>query len=569
MSGNSNRKKDLINVGLLVAAVVLINVFASSLVMRLDLTAEKRFTLADITKDFLSEMEEPVYARIYLTGDLNVGFSRLSESVEEKLEEFDVYAGSNLDYQFIDPNDSDDESKKAVKYLAELGLDPVPVYEAKEDGSRSRTLVYPYLVFRSGEADIAVNLLENMQGQSGAENLNNSIEVLEYKLTDALRRLLMDEMPRIAFLEGHGEYDEVDVIDITDALSQYYQVDRGNPGNSPEMLQPYEALIVAGPRKTFSEEEKFAIDQYIMHGGRVLWLIDAIGTTMDSLRTNTQTVGLPLDVNLRDQLFRYGFRINPVLVQDVQAGMIPVNVAPPGQSSQFVPMPWVFSPLLTTNNRHPVTRNVNLVKGEFVSSIDTVGGGLKTIATPLLVSSRNSRVMESPVFISLAHVEEQPARENFPLSHIPVAYLSEGQFPSAFLHRPTPPGVVFPDEQRRDESVPTRMIVVADGEIIKNDVRRRESANPRILPLGYDEVTQQTFGNKQFILNAVNFLTDEEGWMELRTRSYQLRLLNRDRVANEAGFWKILNIGLPLFFVLIIGLLVPFWRKRKFGKEKK
>jgi ABC-2 type transport system permease protein len=569
MSGKSNRKRDLINFGILVAVVVIINVIGSSMVMRLDLTAEKRFTLADITRNFLYGMDEPVYARVYLAGDLNVGFSRLSNSVEEKLEEFDVYAGSNLDYQFIDPNDSDDESQRAVEYLKELGLDPVPVYEAKEDGSRSRTLVYPYLVFRSGEADIAVNLLENMPGQSGAENLNISIEVLEYKLTDAMRRLLMGEMPRIAFLEGHGEYDEVDVIDITDALSQYYQVDRGNPGSSPEMLEPYKALIVAGPRKTFSEDEKFAIDQYIMHGGRVLWLVDAIGTTMDSLRTDMQTVGLPLDVNLNDQLFRYGFRINPVLVQDVQAGMIPVNVAPPGQSSQFVPMPWVFSPLLNTNSRHPVTRNVNLVKGEFASSIDTVGGALNTVATPLLVTSRNSRIMESPVFISLAHVEEQPARENFPLSHIPVAYLSEGHFPSAFLHRPAPPGVRFSEEQRRNESVPTKMIVVADGEIIKNEVRQRESANPRILPLGYDEVTQQTFGNKQFILNAVNYLTDEDGWMKLRTRNYQLRLLNRDKVANEAGYWKTLNLGLPILFVLVIGLLVPFWRKRKFGKEKK
>ncbi len=569
MSGNSNRKKDLINFGLLVAAVLLINIFASSVVIRLDLTAEKRFTLADITRDFLSEMEEPVYASIYLTGDLNAGFSRLSKSVEEKLDEFGVYSGSNLDYQFTDPNDSGDESEKAAEYLKDLGLDPVPVYEAKEDGSRSRTLVYPYVVFRSGEADIAVNLLENMPGQSGAENLNTSIEVLEYKLTDALRRLLMDEMPRIAFLEGHAEYEEIDVIDITDALSQYYQVDRGNPGSSAEMLQPYEALIVAGPRKAFPEAEKFAIDQYIMQGGKVLWLIDAIGTTMDSLRTEMQTVGLPHDVNLDDQLFRYGFRINPVLVQDVQSGMIPVNVAPPGQSSRFVPMPWVFSPLLNTNNRHPITRNVNLVRGEFVSSIDTVGGGLNTVATPLLVSSRNSRVTESPVFISLAHVEEQPARENFPLSHIPVAYLSEGKFPSAFQHRPAPPEVDFPEEQRRNESVPTRMIVVADGEIIKNDVRRRESENPRILPLGYDEVTQQTFGNKQFILNAVNYLTDEEGWMELRTRSYQLRLLDRDKVANESGYWKFLNIGLPLLFVFVIGLLVPFWRKRKFGKEKK
>ena len=569
MPVNSNRHKDLIRFGVLLLGIVLLNVFASSIVFRLDLTAEKRFTLADITRDFLSDMEEPVFARVYLSGDLNVGFSRLSDAVEDKLQEFEVYAGANLDYQFIDPEGADESSKEAKAFLSELGLDPVPVFEAREDGSRSKTFVYPYLVFRSGEAEIAVNLLENMPGQSGAENLNSSMEVLEYKFTDALRRLLAEEMPRIAFLEGHGEYDEVDVVDVTDALSRYYQVDRGNPGASPEMLQPYAALIVAGPTKEFAENEKFAIDQYIMQGGKVLWLMDGIGVTMDSLQNTMQTVGLPLDVNLNDQLFRYGFRINPVVVQDIQSGMIPVNVAPAGQPSQFVPMPWTYSPLLNTNNSHPVTRNVNLVKGSFASSIDTVGGDLNTVNTPLLFSSRYSREMESPVFISLAHVEEQPARENFPQSHIPVAYLSEGQFTSAFLNRPVPPQVSISHSQRRDQSVDTRMIVVADAAIIKNEVHRRESSNPGIVPLGYDEVTRQTFGNKQFILNAVNYLTDDQGWMQLRARNYRLRLLNRDKVANEATYWKVVNIGIPVFFVLLLGLIVPFWRKRRFGKESK
>lgn len=569
MSGKSNKQKDLVNFGFLLAAVLVVNILASSLVARLDLTAEKRYTLAGISKDFLSRMEQPVFARVYLSGDLNVGFSRLSQSVEDKLNEFGVYAGSNLDYRFIDPNGSDDESKQAIKQMEELGLEPVPVYEAKEDGSRSRTLVYPYLVFQTEDAEISVNLLENVPGQSGAGNLNSSVEVLEYKLTDGIRRLLTVNMPRIAFLEGHGEYEEIDVVDITDALSRYYQVDRGNPGSSPEMLEPYEALIVAGPREEFSEDEKFAVDQYIMHGGRVLWLVDAMSVTMDSLQNNMQTVGLPLNINLDDQLFRYGFRINPVVIQDVQSGMIPVNVAPPGQSSQFVPMPWTYSPLLNTNSQHPVTRNLNVVKGEFVSSIDTVGGDLNTTKTPLLRTSRYSREMESPVFISLAQVEEQPARENFPQSHIPVAYLSEGEFTSAFLNRPMPPGVRFPVNQRRDKSVPTRMIVVADGEIIKNEVHQRETANPGIVPLGYDEVTRQTFGNKQFVLNAINYLTDEEGWMDLRTRNYRLRLLNRDKVANEAGFWKTLNLVVPILFVLLSGLLVPLWRKRRFGKERK
>ncbi|MFO7864643.1 MAG: gliding motility-associated ABC transporter substrate-binding protein GldG, partial [Salinivirgaceae bacterium] len=483
----------------------------------------------------------------------------------EKLDEFGVHAGTDLDYQFIDPSGNDEEAKRAKEQIESFGLDPVPVFEAREDGSRKRSLVYPFMVIQSGDSEIAVDLLENIPGQSGAENLNASIEGLEYKITDALRRLLTEEMRKIAFLEGHGELDELDVIDITDALSKYYQVDRGNPGSNPEMLNEYEALVIARPTRSFSEPEKFAIDQYIMNGGKVLWLLDAINASMDSLQNNMQTMGLPLDVNLDDQLFRYGFRINPVLVQDVQAGVVPVNVAPPGESSRFVPMPWIFNPLLNTNTKHPVTRNVNVVKGEFVSSIDTVGDNLNTTVTPLLRTSRHSRTMKSPVYISLAHVEEQPRRENFPESHIPVAFAAKGEFSSVFTNRGMPPEVNYPAEKKRDVSEPTRMIVVADGDIIKNEIRQRESNNPGIMPLGFDESTNQTYGNKQFIMNAINYLTDEEGWMALRTRNYRLRLLDRDKVANESNYWKMLNLGLPLLLVLVAGFVVPFVRKKRFG----
>lgn len=559
-------KRDITSFSVLLAVVVLANILASSVVLRLDLTDSKRFSLSGITKDFLSEVEEPVFAHVYLDGDLNVGFDRLSRSVREKLEDFRVYAGTDLDYQFIDPTGNSETSRKAAERLKELGLDPVPVFEAREDGSRERTLVYPYLLFQRGDEQIAVNLLENMAGQSGAENLNASIEVLEYKYTDALRRLLMQEKRKIAFLEGHGELDELDVIDITDELGKYYQVDRGNPGNNPGMLEPYDAIIIARPTERFSESEKYAVDQYIMGGGRVLWLVDGIDASMDSLRNTMQTVGLPLDVNLDDQLFRYGFRINPLLVQDVQAGVVPVNVSPPGESSRFVPMPWVFNPLLNTNRQHSVTRNVNVVKGEFVSSIDTVGEGLNTSVTPLLQTSRHSRELESPVYISLAHVEEEPRRENFPQAHITVGYAAEGEFPSVFVNRSAPPEVEHSSHKRRDLSVPTRMIVVGDGNIIKNKVRRRDSSNPRIVPLGFDEVTNQTYGNKAFILNAINYLTDEEGWMQLRTRNYRLRLLDRDKVANAGDFWKWLNVGLPLLLVVIAGFIVPFVRERQFGK---
>ncbi len=560
------RNKEIIHFIGLLTIVLLVNISASSVILRWDLTTEKRFTLSDLTKDFLTDIEEPVFAHVYLTGDLNVGFERLSRSVREKLDEFSVYGGRNLDYQFIDPTDNDENSKRAAEQLKQFDLDPVPVYEEKEDGSRQRILVYPYLIFQQGENQIAVNLLENLPGQSGAENLNASIEGLEYKLIDALRRLILEEKRKIAFLEGHGELDELDVVDITDALSQYYQVDRGNPGNNPEMLEPYEALIIARPTGSFSESEKFAIDQYIMNGGRVLWMIDAINASMDSLRHKQQTVGLPLDVNLADQLFRYGFRINPVLLQDVQASMVPVNVSPPGESSRFVPMPWTFSPLLNTNNQHPVTRHVNVVKGEFVSSIDTVGSGINTKVTTLLQTSRHSREMPSPVFITLAHVDEELRRESFPQSHIPVAFAAEGEFPSIFTHRNPPPEVDYPAGKQRSLSVPTRMVVVGDGDIIRNEVRRRDSSNPRIMPLGFDEATNQTFGNKQFVLNAVNYLTDEEGWMDLRTRTYRLRLLDRDKIANEAGLWKMINLGFPLLLVLIAGFVIPFIRKKRYGK---
>lgn len=566
MSETSKKEKDIFRFLGLLAIVFVLNFLASSVVLRLDLTTDKRYTLADITREFLSEIEEPVFARVYLAGDLNVGFERLSRSTREKLEEFGVYAGNSLDYQAIDPSGGDEDANHAKKRLQELDLEAVPVYEAEEDGSQKQTMVYPYLLLQHGDNEIAVDLLENMSGQSGAENLNASIEGLEYKLTDALRRLMMDEKRKIAFLEGHGELGELDVIDITDELSRYYQVDRGNPGSDPQMLDPYEALIIARPTKAFSEPEKYAVDQYIMKGGRVLWLVDAIGASLDSLRNTSQTVGLPLDVNLDDQLFRYGFRINPVLVEDVQAGVVPVNVASSGNSPRFVPMPWTFSPLLNTNKRHPITRNVNVVRGEFVSSVDTVGGDLNTRVTPLLQSSRNSRERQSPVYISMAQVREEPKRENFPQSHLPVAYSAEGEFPSVFNNRPAPPEVDHTPEDKRDMSEPTRMVVVGDGDVIKNDVKQRESNNPQIMPLGFDESTNQTYGNKQFILNAVNYLTDEEGWMRLRNRNYQLRLLDRDKVANESGFWKMLNVGLPLLLVVMAGLLVPFVRKQRYGK---
>ncbi|GAO31824.1 gliding motility-associated ABC transporter substrate-binding protein GldG [Geofilum rubicundum] len=509
MAQNDTKKKDLIQLAAFLALIVLAGWLSANWFFRIDLTAEKRYTLAPITRDFLRNMESDVMVKVYLDGELNVGFQKLARATREALDEFRIISRGKFHYEFVDPM----EDSEARQELEKMELKPVPVFESSADGRKIQSNVYPYALFNVDGYDLPVNLLENLPGLSGAENLNISMEGLEYKITDVIRRLISDEVPAIAFLEGQGQLDELDVFDISEALSYYYQVDRGSLTEDPYILDNYKALIIAKPSSQFSERDKFIVDQYIMRGGRVLWLVDAVQVTLDSLRTSTQTVGLATDLALNDQLFRYGVRINPELVQDVQAAMIPVNVSTPGEQPQLVPVPWMFNPLLNTNREHPVTRNINIVKGEFVSSIDTVGSPAGIQREVLLRTGRHSRRLPVPVFISLAMVNEQPDRAEFPHSYVPVAVSLSGEFPSVYANRPIPPGVNISPSEVRHQSEPTRMIVVADGDVIRNDVRMRHGGSPQPMPLGFDEVGNQNFGNKDFILNAIHYLADDEaGW---------------------------------------------------------
>lgn len=566
MSKNSIRKKDLKQLALIIVALIAMHIFSSIWHFRIDLTAEKRHTLSSVTRSFLKKNDKEILVRIYLEGDLNVGFQRLARAAREMLDEFKLASGGLLRYEFINPS----EYSGITEELKEWGFSPIPVFEAEADGRQTRSNVFPFALFRIDEYELLINLLENLPGKSGVENLNISIESLEYKFTDVIRRLLSDEIPSIAFLEGHGELDEMEVYDITKALSHYYQVDRGVlMPDLPFILDNYEALIIAKPLEPFSQSDKFIIDQYIMRGGKVLWLIDAVNVTLDSLRKVSHTVGLATDLNLSDQLFRYGARINHDLIQDVQAALIPINTAAPGEQARIVPAPWLFNPLLGNNANHSVSRNISPVRGEFVSSIDTVGRIEGVRRDILLQSSRFSRKLSVPVYISLALVNEEPLREEFVNSYVPVAVSMEGTFPSLFSNRPLPLDVHIKQQEIKHQSEPNRMIVVADGDIIKNEVRLPHGGSPQILPLGFDEMSNQTFGNKQFVLNAVNYLVDDEGWMSLRTRNYELRLLDREKLSSQLFFWKTLNVLSPLIILLIIGIAFPLWRKLKYGRRTK
>ncbi|MDG5800837.1 gliding motility-associated ABC transporter substrate-binding protein GldG [Marinilabiliaceae bacterium ANBcel2] len=560
---NKTRKKDLIHLAFVLGLIVVLNIVSGQWFFRVDLTAEKRYTLADITRDFLADIDDDIMVKVYLEGDLNVGFQKLSRSTRELLDEFEVATSGDLHYHFVSP----DNDAEGIEELKEYGAEAVPVFESSADGRQIQSHVYPYAIVRMGDYEIVVNLLEHLQGRSGAENLHISQESLEYKFVDAIGRLISDEVKAIAFLEGHGELDELDVYSASETLSHYYQVDRGSLTDDPYILDNYEALIIAKPQERFSEKDKFIIDQYIMRGGRVFWLVDAVNVTLDSLRQSTETVGMAPDINLADQLFRYGVRINPDLVQDMQAAQIPINVSPAGQQPRFVPVPWMFNPLLHPGQSHAITRNINLVRSEFISSLDTVGNLSYVDREVILQTGRRSRIHQVPVYISLALVNEEPQPEEFNLSHIPVAVAMEGRFPSAFANRSIPPGVNMSEDEVLSKSEHTRMVVVSDGDIIRNEVRRRHTGSPQPQPLGFDEMSNHTFGNEQFVLNAVNYLADEKGWLSLRNRSYQLRMLDREELSSNLTFWQWFNMLLPLIALFIGGVIVIAIRKTKHGKK--
>ena len=544
--------------------LILINIIASLLFYRIDLTSEKRYSLSAETKEILKELDEIVYVRVYLEGELPVGFTRLNNGIRELLDEFRVYSKENLQYEFIDPvADPDPQIRRNLfNQLYGAGLQPTNVQVRAKDGSTTQKIVFPGAVISFDEADVAVNLLKNNPGLPGEVNLHQSIQSLEYEFISMIKTLSSDTVARVAFLEGHGELDAFQVGDITKDLANFYQVDRGKIGGVYGSLDAYKALIIAKPVKPFSEEDKFVIDQYIMQGGKVLWLLDPVQVSMDSLFMG-KTFALYQPLNIEDQLFKYGVRLNPHLVKDIQCHVIPVNKGLAGSQAQWQFSPWYYFPLISPGNNHPVTRSLNMIKIEFGSDIDTVGEDPSIRKTVLLATSPYSRVVAAPAEINLRETERQPSQSEYNRAHLPLAILLEGEFESVFANRSVPEVQSIGPIQAAGTSRPTRMLIVADGDIIRNEVI--DSPNgPVMAPLGFDQYTSQTFGNKEFILNAVNYLTDETGLIGLRGREFRMRLLDRQRILEESDKWKVINTAVPVFLVLTFGAGVGIYRRKKY-----
>ena len=544
----------------LLAAIIISSFFTF---FRIDLTSDRRHSISPQTKQLVRSISSPLEVVVYLDGDLNPGFLRLRRAAAELLHELAVHNRRNIIFRFENPAQASSPEERAMRFaeLEARGMTPTNIFERDRDGRRIQRTVFPWMEITYDGRTIPVNILKNIRGISGDENLNISIENLEFELTNAIRILRQRELDKIAFLEGNSELSEFEVYDITVSLSQYFQVDRGILGTDATVLQDYKVVIIANPREAFSEAHKYIIDQYIMHGGRVLWLVDGVRLSREQLSITGSSPIVDLDLNLRDMFFRYGVRISPVLLQDRQSVMIPVNIAPPGETPHFEPMPWIFSPLLLTSFAHPVTRNIVEVKAEFPSAIEFVGENPYLERHKLLATSNNTRIVRTPGIIDLGdyltRMHEDP--HHFNTGFVPVAVSLEGVFQSVFANRMRPREITnaLP---HRNESVETRQIIVASGNIIRNEIVGNE-----IIPLGYDRFMSQQFGNSDFILNAVLYLADRGGWMDLRSRTVRLSLLNQQEAAANRTLWQTINLVLPIVVLLIFGLIYQFVRKRRYA----
>ncbi len=561
------KRRNIIQLFLTVAIIILVNYIGSYIFTRFDLTSEKRYTLSLATKELLENLEDVVYIQIYLEGDLPVGFKRLRNATKELLDEFRIYT-KNIEYEFINVFESNDEKTEYEigRQLMKKGLMPVNLQEKDKEGKVSQKIIFPGAIINYREKELAIELLKNNPGISPQAKLNNSIEDLEYELTNAIRKLTTKVFQKIAFIEGHGELDEYEAGDISNALSEFYYVERIKIAEQLNSLNDYSVIIIAKPDSIFSEKDKFIIDRFIMKGGKVLWFIDAVKANMDSLAYSNATIATINSVNIEDQLFTYGVRINNNLIQDIQCAEIPVNTAIVGAPPQFVPRPWFYFPLIIPQSNHPVTKNLNIIKTEFVSVIDTVGNDSDIKKTFLLKTSKYSKVINAPVKIGLDIIHRNPEPQEFNKSYLPIAVLLEGKFESVFKNRLTPEIEQSKEIGFKKKSIDTKMIVVSDGNIIKNFVRiLGDKKYP--LPLGADKYYSDIFypGNKEFILNAVNYLCDDSGLMSIRSRELKLRLLDRAKIEQQRFKLQLINIVLPVIFIILFGFLVSFIRKRKYS----
>lgn len=571
----NKRAQSFIQLGLFIGVLIFLNILANariggrSLYAKLDLTEEKRFTLTSATRDLLNEVDDVVFVRILLDGELPAGFKRLQTATREMLEDFRGRSGY-VEYEFEDPNvGTTEQVNQRRQELAKYGIGPTRLQVENPDG-RSVQYIYPYAVFEyKMRPPVAINLLENeIPGIPPEVVLNNSVSLLEYKLANAIQKLMNAANRKIIlFTEGQGELAAAQTTDLERSLNAFYDTGRLDLDSVYAVSDEVSCLIIAKPMQRFSEKNRFKIDQYIMKGGKVMWLLDYLKVDLDSLYGRGRFMVQPYDLNLDDLLFKYGVRIENNMVLDVQSSKIELVVGEMGGAPQFEKFPYPYHPVLTFGPKdHPIVKNLGPVNVFYPSTIDTTVRTRTAVEeTVLLRTSPYSRYQRSPVEIGFDFLRQPMDNSKFNKPRQPVGVLLEGVFPSFYQNRiPRDMAQTLEriNEPFRKESEPTKMIIVTDGDLAKDPI---VPGDPSYHPLGYNRFDNYTFANKDFLINSIEYLLDDRGLIAARNRDVKLRLLDTVKAKAEKTKWQLINIVLPLFFLIAFGLAYSYWRRRKYG----
>ena len=557
------KKNNIKSVAIIIAVLVLLNILGTSIFHRFDLTSDKRYTLSATSLNIIKKVENPLYIKVYMQGNLPAEFKRLQQETKQLLEEFQAY-NKNIIFEFVNPLENKDESMDQIKDLYRKGLTPVNI-TVDDKGKQSQEMVFPWAIAVYNNKEVNIPLLKNIMGASTTQKVIGSVQHLEYSIAEGLNKITKAKQKKIAIIKGNGELKEIVMAKFLMQIRESYFIGpftldsvAKNPMGSLQALEKYDLAVIAKPTEAFSDAEKQVLDQFIINGGKTLWLIDQVSAEMDSLYNSSgSTLAYPRDLNLNDMFFKYGIRITPDIVKDEQGSPIKLATGEAGSATQYQQFNWKFAPQVYPKSNHPIVKNLGGIKFDFANPIDTLKNGIKK--TVLLQSSPYSKKVGTPTEINLNSVSEETEPNDYlNKGNLPLSVLLEGSFHSMFENR------VLPFEQKsfKSSGKANKMIVISDGDLIKNQLDK----NFQPVELGYDQRSGNLYDNKDFLMNCVNYLLDDSGLINIRSKDLDLPLLDKEKVYENYTRTQILTIGLPIVILVLFGVVFTFLRKRKYSK---
>ncbi|WCM43006.1 gliding motility-associated ABC transporter substrate-binding protein GldG [Flavobacterium sp. CBA20B-1] len=557
---NSKRIQSFLGIAI---ALIVLNIVGGYVYHRFDLTSDKRYTLSETTKNILDKVNEPVFIDVYLEGDFPAELRKLQTETKQLLEEFQAY-NSAVNFIFVNPLANENEATQMAEQLYANGMKPINI-SVNDKGKQSQEMVFPWAVATKGENHAKIQLLKGMMSASTEEKIASSVQHLEYAITEAIYKVNTEKSKKIAIIKGIGEPNDVYIADFLRTLKDSYFIApftldsvAVNPQKTLKDLQAYDLAIITKPTKAFDENQIQVLDQFVMNGGKSIWMLDQVQADMDSLyNPSSEMLAYPKDQSLGEMLFKYGVRVNPDLVKDEYGSPIKLAVGQQGSETVYETFNWKFAPYVVSGSNHPIVKNIEVVKFDFANSIDTLKNNIKK--TVLLASSPLSVKVGTPSVVSLSNtINEKIDPKKVKMQSFPLAVLLEGSFTSVFKNRIVP----FQSEGYLNEGKATKMIVISDGDVVRNQLDQ----DYQPMELGYDKWTNTLYGNKEFLVNAVNYLLDDTGLMELRTKEVKLALLDKEKVYTDYSFIQIIIVALPLAVLAVFGFIFTYLRKKKYTK---